>query len=157
MISKTKKSAGLLVFRRKGPLLEVFLAHMGGPFWERKDEGAWSIPKGEFDEETPLNAAIREFSEETGLVPEGKFIELTPVKQPSGKTILAFALEWDCDAAVIKSNTFSLEWPKGSGTMCEFPEIDRAAWFPLDQARRKIVKGQIPIIDELQKLMASEH
>src|SRR5262249_49673934 len=114
MKTNAKKSAGLLVFRNRAGGVEVLLAHMGGPFWERKDEGAWSIPKGEFQMETeePLAAAIREFEEETGYKPAGNFIELNPVRQPSGKTVYAWALEFDCDAGKIKSNTFSMEWPK---------------------------------------------
>jgi predicted NUDIX family NTP pyrophosphohydrolase len=150
MKDKAKKSAGLLLFRLKKSSMEVFLAHMGGPFWEHKDFRAWSIPKGEFEDEAPLDAARREFQEETSMTPEGNFIELAPVRQPSGKTIFAWALEWDCDAAKVKSNMFSMEWPKGSGQMREFPEIDRAAWFSLDEARQKILKGQIPLLDQLQ-------
>lgn len=131
----------------------MLLAHMGGPFWANKDDGSWSIPKGEFaDGEAPLEAARREFEEETGLKPEGEFIELAPVKQPGGKTIFACALEWDCDAAAIKSNTFKLEWPRGSGKFCDFPEIDRAAWFFLKDARRKLLKGQTPFLDQLEQL-----
>ena len=139
-----------MLFRRADGKVEVFLAHMGGPFWARKDAASWSIPKGEFeDDEAPLDAAMREFREETGLIPTGRFIELAPVKQSGGKTIFAWAVEWDCDASAIKSNTFTMEWPRGSGKMCEFPEIDRAAWFPLSEARRKILKGQGALLDEL--------
>jgi len=147
---KAKKSAGLLLFRRKGSSVEVLLAHMGGPFWEHKDAAAWSIPKGEFEDEAPLDAALREFQEETSLIPKGDFLELTPVKQPSGKTVFAWALEWDCDATRVKSNTFSMEWPKGSGVMKDFPEIDQASWFSMAEAHRKILKGQIPLLDQLQ-------
>ena len=150
------KSAGLLVFRRKGPVPEVFLAHMGGPFWRNKDAGAWTIPKGEFRDEAPFDAAMREFREETGLVPAGNFVELAPCKQASGKVIHAFAVEWDCDASNITSNTFPLEWPKGSGRIQEFPEVDRAGWFTLDQAAEKIVKGQIPLLDQLRALLSSQ-
>jgi predicted NUDIX family NTP pyrophosphohydrolase len=151
MTKKTRKSAGLLVFRRQGREIEVFLAHMGGPFWARKDGASWSIPKGEFeDDEDPLEAAKREFREETGLIPTGKFIELAPVKQSGGKTIFAWAVEWDCDATAIKSNTFTIEWPPESGKMREFPEIDRVAWFSLSEARRKILKGQMPLLDQLE-------
>lgn len=143
------------MFRRQARGLQVLLAHMGGPFWQRKEEGAWSIPKGELDTEEPFHAALREFEEETGYRPTGNFIELTPVKQPGGKTVYAWALEFDCDAARIKSNTFSMEWPKGSGKMCEFPEIDRAEWVPLALARKKILKGQAALLDQLeQKLEA---
>jgi predicted NUDIX family NTP pyrophosphohydrolase len=154
MKSKTKKSAGLLVFRRKDSSVEVFLVHMGGPFWQHKEDGAWSIPKGEFeDNEAPLEAARREFQEETGLMPEGEFLELPPVKQSSGKTVFAWAVEWDCDATKIRSNTFSMEWPKGSGVMREFPEADRAEWVSLAEARQKLVKGQVPLLEELEKLL----
>jgi predicted NUDIX family NTP pyrophosphohydrolase len=150
MTKRTKRSAGLLLFRRQGGQVEVFLAHMGGPFWARKDYASWSIPKGEFgDDEVPFDAAKREFREETGLIPTGRFIELAPVKQPGGKMIFAWAVEWDCDPTAIKSNTFTMEWPRGSGRMCEFPEIDRAAWFALSEARRKILKGQAPLLDQL--------
>lgn len=151
MKSRARKSAGLLLFRHRVGELEVLLAHMGGPFWQRKDAGAWSIPKGEFDTEAPLDAARREFEEETGYKPFGTFIELAPVKQPGGKTVYAWALEFDCDAEKIHSNSFSMEWPKGSGRLCEFPEINRAAWFPLDQARRKLLKGQLGLLDQLEE------
>ena len=134
----------------------MFLAHMGGPFWQHKDEGAWTIPKGEFEDELPLDAARREFQEETGIrPPESGFIELTPVKQPGGKTVFAWALEWDCDASDIHSNTFTMEWPKGSGIMSEFPEVDRAAWLSVGEARRKIVKGQLPLLDQLEQRVAN--
>jgi predicted NUDIX family NTP pyrophosphohydrolase len=124
-------------------VLEVFLVHPGGPFWAKKDEGAWSIPKGEFEPgEEPLAAAKREFTEETGFVAEGDFVPLTPRKQPSGKVVHAWAVEMDCDPTRVKSNTFTF---KGR----EFPEIDRAAWFALDEARRKILPGQIEFLDEL--------
>ena len=144
-----RQSAGLLAFRRKHGSLEVFLVHMGGPFWQRKEAGAWSIPKGEFEDEAPLTAAMREFREETGLVPEGTFLALSPIRQSGGKTVHAFAVEWDCDPASIKSNTFRLEWPKSSGVMREFPEVDRAEWFTVGEARAKLVKGQVALIDEL--------
>jgi len=120
-----KKSAGLLLFRQKSAELEVLLAHMGGPYWEKKDEGSWSIPKGEFDEnEDPLNAAKREFEEETGTVPVGDFIPLEPLKQPSGKLIYAWAVKAEFDPATLRSNMFSIEWPPKSGKQQEFPEID---------------------------------
>jgi predicted NUDIX family NTP pyrophosphohydrolase len=154
MKPSSKKSAGLLLFRRKKPGVEVFLVHMGGPFWAHKDDGAWSIPKGEFTEEAPLDAAVREFKEETGLTPTGDFLELAPAKQPSGKTVFAWALEWDCDATKIKSNTFAMEWPKGSGVMQDFPEVDRASWFSLGEARKKLLKGQIPFIDQFERALA---
>jgi predicted NUDIX family NTP pyrophosphohydrolase len=154
MKASHKQSAGLLLFRKRAGTVEVFLAHMGGPFWERKDEGAWSIPKGEFESEAPLAAALREFEEETGYKPNGNFIGLTPVKQSGGKTVYAWALEFDCDADQIHSNTFSMEWPKGSGKLCDFPEIDRAAWFSLAQARRKILKGQLGLLDQLEEKLS---
>lgn len=145
-----KQSAGLLLYRRRKGGLEVFLAHPGGPFWAKKDLGAWSIPKGEFVEgEQPLDAARREFAEEIGQTVNGDFIALTPVKQPSRKVVHAFALEADVDADHIRSNTFETEWPPRSGRMQSFPEVDRAAWFSLDEARERLQKGQVPILDEL--------
>jgi predicted NUDIX family NTP pyrophosphohydrolase len=149
-----KKTAGLLLYRIRSSALEVFLVHPGGPFWARKDEGAWSIPKGEFDEdEEPLNAAKREFKEETGFSMDGNFIGLAPLKQRSGKLIYAWALEGDCDAEAIKSNLFSIEWPPRSGRRREYPEVDRAGWFALELAKRKIVPGQIGFLEELQQMM----
>ena len=148
-----KESAGLLLFRRRDGL-EVFLVHPGGPFWARKDEHAWSIPKGELDSgEDPLSAARREFVEETGLSADGDFIALAARKQSGGKVIHAFAIEGDCDPAAVKSNTFELEWPPRSGRRQEFPEVDRAAWFSLATARTKIHKGQAPLIDELERIL----
>lgn len=145
-----KESAGLLVFRRTSGGLEVLLAHPGGPFWAKKDEGAWSIPKGELAaEEDPLAAALREFEEETGVIIAGTPLALQPVRQPSGKIIRAWALEGDLDPATVKSNTFSLEWPPRSGRQQEFPEIDRVAWLPVEEARRKIVPGQVPLLEQL--------
>ncbi len=152
-MGESKQSAGLLVFRRKMGEAEVFLAHMGGPFWAKKDEGAWTIPKGEFHSEKPFEAALREFQEETGLRPEGNFLELAPVKQAGGKTVFAWAVEWDCDATSIRSNTFNLEWPKGSGRMREFAEVDRAGWFSIAEARRKILKGQVPFLEQLERVV----
>jgi predicted NUDIX family NTP pyrophosphohydrolase len=149
-----KKTAGLLLYRIRSSALEVFLVHPGGPFWARKDEGAWSIPKGEFDEdEEPLNAAKREFKEETGFSMDGNFIGLASLKQRSGKLIYAWALEGDCDAEAIKSNLFSIEWPPRSGRRREYPEVDRAGWFALELAKRKIVPGQIGFLEELQQMM----
>jgi predicted NUDIX family NTP pyrophosphohydrolase len=148
-----KKSAGLLLFRQGAEGLEVLLVHPGGPFWARKDEGAWSIPKGEFVEpEDPLTAAIREFEEETDARPAGEFLPLEPLKQPGGKLIYAWALRSDFDPASLKSNTFSMEWPPRSGQHQEFPEVDRAAWFRLDEARRKILPGQAGFLDQLMRL-----
>ena len=149
-----KKSAGLLMYRYRDLKLEVFLVHPGGPFWAKKDEGAWSIPKGEYtDEEDPLTAARREFKEETGCEAAGDFIPLSPLKQPGGKVISAWAFEGDCPADAIKSNTFTLEWPPRSGKKAQFPEVDRAAWFSIEQAKKKILKGQIGFIEELCSLV----
>lgn len=148
-----KRSAGLLLFRESRGVLEVLLVHPGGPFWARKDAGAWSIPKGEFDaDEEPLAAARREFAEETGTAVDGEFIELQPVRQPSGKVVHAWAVRADFDPAQLRSNTFSMEWPPKSGQLREFPEVDRAAWFALDQARAKIQPGQLPLLDQLNRL-----
>ncbi len=149
-----KHSAGLLMHRLRQGVLEVFLVHPGGPFWAGKDAGAWSIPKGEFEPwEDPLAAARREFTEETGLTAAGEFLPLTPLKQPSGKVIHAWALAGDCDPGAIRSNTFSLEWPPRSGHRQDFPEVDRAAWFPLVAAREKIIRGQAPFLEELRGLL----
>jgi predicted NUDIX family NTP pyrophosphohydrolase len=147
------RSAGLLLYRLRDGRLEVFIAHMGGPFWERKDERAWSIVKGEYEEgEDPLAAAHREFQEETGsAAPAGPTIELGEIRQSARKRITAWAIEADFDASTVRSNTFTLEWPKGSGEQREFPEIDRAEWFDTATARRKLVKGQIPLIDALER------
>src|SRR5262245_21676007 len=149
-----KKSAGLLVFRSVASgALEVFLVHPGGPFWARKDDGSWSIPKGEFgDDEDPLTAAKREFHEETGLQIAGEFHPLAPVRQPGGKLVHAWAVEADVDPGAVRSNVFSIEWPRQSGEHKEFPEIDRAEWFPIAVARRKLLKGQLPLIDQLEAL-----
>ena len=146
-----KQSAGILLYRIKSNDLEVFLVHPGGPFWAKKDEGAWSIPKGEFeDEEDPLAAAKREFEEETGLKISGEFIELHPVKQKSGKMVYAWAVEGDVDPLKIKSNEFEIEWPPKSGKMKSFPEIDKAAWFNLTEAKKKIIAAQTGLIKELE-------
>lgn len=146
-----KKSAGLLLYRFQKQQLQVMLVHPGGPFWAKKDAGAWSIPKGEFDDnEEPLKAAIRETKEETGITVSGSFIELTVVKQKSGKLIYAWALQSDTDTSKIVSNTFDIEWPPKSGKLKSFPEIDKAQWFNLDEALVKIVAGQAPLLPELQ-------
>jgi predicted NUDIX family NTP pyrophosphohydrolase len=146
-----KIGAGILLFRRRPPSLEVMLVHPGGPFWAKKDLGAWSIPKGLADEgEDLLAAAKREFLEETGVTVGGEFLDLGAHKQPSGKTIAAWACEGDFDPATLKSNTFSLEWPPRSGRMAEFPEVDRAAWYLIDDALVKISKGQKPIVAALK-------
>lgn len=151
-----KESAGLLLFRRRADGVAVFLVHPGGPFWAKKDEQAWSIPKGEFAAgEPPLTAARREFTEETGLSVDGDVIALPPCKQSGGKVVHAFAVEGDADPAAVKSNLFELEWPPRSGRRQAFPEIDRAAWFPLATARSKIHKGQLPLLDALERMLAS--
>jgi len=138
------------MYRRRGADLEVLLAHPGGPFWAKKDAGAWSIPKGKFAaDEKPALAARREFAEETGRALMGELTPLTPVAQSRGKIVHAFAVEGELDPAEIRSNTFEIEWPPRSGRMQVFPEIDRAEWFALDEARRRIVAGQRPILDEL--------
>ena len=145
-----KQSAGLLLYRWGDEGLEVLLAHPGGPFWAKKDHGAWSIPKGEFmEDEDPLAAARREFAEEIGTRVEGEALALTPVQQPSRKVVHAFAIEYDLNVDRITSNTFELEWPPKSGKKLAVPEVDRAAWFPLPEARRRIQKGQLPILEEL--------
>ena len=145
-----KLSAGILLFRRRPTGVEVMLVHPGGPFWVKKDAGAWSIPKGLVDEgEDLLEAAKREFLEETGTVVDGEFLGLGAHKQPGGKTVVAWACEGDLDPASLKSNTFSLEWPPRSGRTAEFREVDRAAWYSIDEALMKINKGQKPIIAAL--------
>lgn len=147
-----KRSAGILLYRFHANTLQVLLVHPGGPFWQKKDAGAWSIPKGEFEEdEDSLAAAKREMEEETGIKVSGNFIELTPVKQKSGKIIYIWALLKDTDVAEIKSNSFEMEWPPKSGKKKEFPEIDKAAWFNIDEAKKKIIEGQVPFITELEQ------
>ena len=144
-----KRSAGLLMYRWAGDLLEVFLVHPGGPFWAKKDEGAWSIPKGEYSEsDDPLDAAKREFEEETGIAPAGELIQLSDIKQAGGKIVKAWAIEGDCDASKIRSNMFAMEWPPRSGKMTEFPEVDRGEWFSMGTARTRINKGQVAFLDE---------
>lgn len=152
-----KQSAGILLYRNSGGRTDVFLVHPGGPFWEKKDDGAWSIPKGEFaGGEEPLEAAKREFREETGMAIDGIFEALRPVKQPGGKTVYAWAVEGDIDAGAIRSNTFSMEWPKGSGKSGSFPEVDRAGWFDLDTAKVKILRGQLGLLEQLEDLLESK-
>jgi|SRR5580658_5277793 predicted NUDIX family NTP pyrophosphohydrolase len=147
-----KKSAGLFLYRNRAGSTEVFLVHPGGPFWAKKDEAAWSIPKGEIAEgEEPLEAAKREFREETGFAVQGTFEALRPVRLAGGKTVYAWTIEGDIDASAIRSNTFSMDWPPRSGKMQEFPEVDRGAWFDLATARKKIVKGQIPLLEEFEE------
>jgi predicted NUDIX family NTP pyrophosphohydrolase len=148
-------SAGLLMFRVRGGAPEVFLVHPGGPLWAAKDEGAWSIPKGVVQPgEDTLAAARREFEEETGFPAEGTFRPLTPLRQPSGKVIHAWALEGDAEPAQLRSNLFSLEWPPKSGRQQSFPEVDRAGWFPLAEAHRKIIPGQRGFLAELAAVWA---
>lgn len=142
-----KQSAGIVAYRMRSKVPELFLVHPGGPFWARKDDGAWSIPKGEFAEgEEKLQAARREFAEKTGLALEGTFAELAPVKQPGGKVIHSWAIEQELDASLVRSNLFSMEWPPRSGRQQEFPEVDRAGWFAWPLALRKVLKGQRPIL-----------
>ncbi|NTY60633.1 NUDIX domain-containing protein [Mycolicibacterium sphagni] len=146
-----KFSAGVLLYRITDGVAEVLIGHPGGPFWARKDDGAWSIPKGECEpDEDPWAAAQREFTEELGCaVPEGSRIAFDAVKQPSGKVLTVFAVGADLDITDAQSNTFTLEWPKGSGRLQEFPELDRVAWFPVAQARRKLLKGHVVFLDRL--------
>jgi predicted NUDIX family NTP pyrophosphohydrolase len=150
-----RTSAGLLVYRRRDETLEVFLVHPGGPFWQNKDAGAWSIPKGEYSpEEDPLEAAKREFHEETGFTVEGPFYELQPVKQRGGKIVHGWAVEGDFDARQVRSNTFAMEWPRGSGKFRQIPEVDRADWFTVDVAQEKILAGQAPLLTQLEQMIA---
>jgi len=147
-VSKRPDSAGLLIWRRK-PALEFLLVHPGGPYWTRKDEGAWSIPKGELEPgEDLLEAAKRETFEETGFAPRGRFRRLSPVRQPSGKVVHAWAVAGDFDPAALKCTTFEMEWPPRSGRRAAFPECDRAAWFGPGEALKKITAGQRPIIEQ---------
>jgi predicted NUDIX family NTP pyrophosphohydrolase len=150
MSRRTEVSAGILAFRRK-PRLEVLLGHPGGPYWRGRDEGAWSIPKGLVETGNLLACARREFKEETGLTATGDFLPLTPVRQKSGKLVHVFALEADYDLAGFVSNDFEMEWPPRSGQRASFPEIDRIAYFPLATARKKILPGQRPFLEELAK------
>jgi predicted NUDIX family NTP pyrophosphohydrolase len=146
------RSAGVLLYRlADGGAVEVLIGHMGGPFWARKDAGGWSIPKGEAGpDEEPLDVARREFAEELGVpVPASEFLDLGELRVTSGKLLTVWAAEGDLDAESTRSNTFTIEWPPRSGRLQEFPEIDRAAWFAVDQAREKLVKGQVPFLDRL--------
>lgn len=148
-----KLSAGILLYRKRVSGIEVFLVHPGGPFWAKKDEGAWSIPKGEYTEgEDPLAVAKREFHEETNSEVRGHCIALAPLKQPSGKVIAAWAVEGEIDPASLRSNTFSMEWPPKSGKLQEFPEVDRSMWCDLSTARKKLLPGQRAFLDQLQQL-----
>ena len=148
MSRRSEVSAGILAFRRK-PRLELLLAHPGGPYWRNKDEGAWSLPKGNVESGDLLACAKREFNEETGLVAGGPFVELKPLRQKSGKIVHAFAIEADFDLSAFSSNNFEMEWPPRSGQQQSFPEIDRIAYFRVPMARKKILLGQRPFIDEL--------
>jgi predicted NUDIX family NTP pyrophosphohydrolase len=149
------RSAGILLWRRGDSGLEVFVAHMGGPFWARKDAAAWSIPKGEFlSDEDALLAARREFVEEIGVAaPDVDYVELGEFRQASGKVVVAFAAESDFEVAEVHSNTFPVEWPPKSGRIQEFPEIDRAEWMPLADAEWRLVKGQVPLLEALASLV----
>jgi predicted NUDIX family NTP pyrophosphohydrolase len=148
-------SAGILMFRDGESGREVLLVHPGGPFWAKKDDGAWSIPKGEYSgDEDPLEAARREFEEELGGTVAGEFVALQPVKQKGGKVVRAWAVRGDFDVATLKSNSFSMEWPPKSGKQSEFPEVDRAAWFDLATARRKILESQTPLLDQVAAIKA---
>ncbi len=151
----TKYSAGILLYRHTQAELQVLLVHPGGPFWAKRDEQSWSIPKGEYPSGADaLEAARREFGEETGCNISGTFIALTPVKQPSGKLISAWAVEGDLEPSTLRSNTFRIEWPPKSGRQQEFPEVDRAQWFDRALARRKIIPGQLPLLAELETILA---
>jgi predicted NUDIX family NTP pyrophosphohydrolase len=159
-----KQSAGLLLYRRDpgNGRLEVFLIHSGGPYWRNKDLEAWSIPKGEYPpQEDPLSAAQREFQEETGFNPASlgtnvQFVPLTPIKQAGGKLVHAWAFEGNCDPSRIKSNTFEQEWPPRSGKRQTFPEVDKAAWFEMEEAKRKIIKSQLPLLQELEAVLTTK-
>ncbi len=149
-----KRSAGLILYRRRNDGIEVFLVHPGGPFWAKKDLGSWSIPKGEYTEgEDPLAAAKREFHEETGFTAQGNFTPLGELKQSGGKFVSAWAIEGDCDPTQLRSNTFQLEWPPRSGKHIEVPEVDRGAWFSIVEARTKLLTGQLGFIDALLALL----
>jgi predicted NUDIX family NTP pyrophosphohydrolase len=152
-----KRSAGLLVYRRSGDEIEVLLVHPGGPFWGRKDDGAWSVPKGEYEPgEEPLAVALREFEEELGAKPPDPTgaLPLGELRQPSGKVVSVWAVEGDLDVSDVRSNTFEMEWPPRSGRSHEFPEVDRAGWFGPDEARRKLLRGQIGFLDRLAEQLA---
>ncbi|SRR5690606_21772171 len=147
-------SAGLLLYRRRGDDIEVLLVHPGGPWWRNRDDGAWSIPKGEYSAgEDPLAAARREFAEETGHAPAGEPVDLGEVRQSGGKRVRAFALEGDFDPARLVSNSFTMEWPPRSGSVRSFPEVDRAQWFPLEDAERKLLAGQRPLLAALARFL----
>jgi predicted NUDIX family NTP pyrophosphohydrolase len=156
-MAQAKHSAGLLMFRRRPAEPEVLLVHPGGPFWAKKDDGVWSIPKGLYESgEDAMTAAKREFEEETGLHPAGDFFPLGAFRQPGGKIITAWAFEGDFDLAAFRSNLFTMEWPPKSGRMAQFPEADRAGWFGVAQALRKILNGQAPIVQALLSRVAGD-
>ena len=158
MHQRMQVSAGLLMFRKTGHNLELFLVHPGGPFWAKKDAGAWSIPKGLVDQnEDKVAAAQREFTEETSLVASGPFIDLGMVCLKSGKLVHAWAFEGDCDSSKIRSNTFKIEWPPRSKQMKEFPEIDQARFFSVTEARQRINQSQVPFIDRLVQIVTAEN
>ena len=148
------KSAGIIVHRKRAGGIEVLLVHPGGPFWNKRDIGAWSIPKGEYsDDEDAEAAARREFAEETGWTIAGELKPLGEIRQKAGKTVTAFASQGDFDTASLNSNRFEMEWPPKSGRIATFPEVDRAGWFALDEAREKIIEGQRPLLDRLEALV----
>ena len=154
---RKKQSAGILLYRIRSHAVQILLVHPGGPFWVRKDEGAWSIPKGEYDEGVdPLEAAKREFLEETGFEVQGETVPLMPVRQPSGKIISVWAVTGDIDATSMRSTSFRMEWPPKSGNFQEFPEVDRAEWFDLSTAHRKILPGQRPFLAQLERMVESK-
>lgn len=151
-----KRSAGILLYRIRSHRIEVFLVHPGGPFWAKKDAGAWTVPKGEYDDsEPPLDAARREFQEETGFTADGPFHELGEIRQSSGKIVTAFACRGECNPAELVSNFCEVEWPPHSGRKIEIPEVDRGAWFMLDQAQDRIFAAQSPFLDRLKKYVES--
>jgi predicted NUDIX family NTP pyrophosphohydrolase len=158
MAKRGNVSAGLLLFRRPGGRLEVFLAHPGGPFWQNRDAGAWTIPKGVIhDGEDPLAAAVREFTEETGVTPRGPYLELGWVRQKAGKTVHAWAWEGDADPAAVTSNTMQCEWPRGSGRWLTIPEVDRCGWFTPAEARGKMNAAQAEFVGRLEALLARDN
>jgi len=151
--SRSRRSAGIILYRKRHGSTEIFLVHPGGPYWAKRDEGSWSIPKGEYEEgEEAIDAARREFLEETGVAVNGPFLALRPVRQPSGKIITAWAAEGELDPARLRSNSFSLEWPPKSGITQSFPEVDRGAWFSLTEARDKLSPGQLPLLQGIADL-----
>ncbi|HEY4356957.1 MAG TPA: NUDIX domain-containing protein [Acidobacteriaceae bacterium] len=159
MAKKPKQSAGLLMYRRTSGAVEVFLVHPGGPYWSKKNEGSWTIPKGEYEPtEEPLSAAVREFQEETGFSPAEPFLSLGSIRQKSGKVVTAWAFEGDCNPDALVSNTCEIEWPPRSGKQLEIPEIDRGGWFSLDDARTFLRAEQSSLLDALMhKLSPSDH